>query len=124
MPYTKEQRQLGEARRKKEEQEEDQAAQKRNEEERKANERRKKTEEVKENNQQEIEEAMKKSKQEEEHSNHAYRNTVSPQIERPDKGINNLKMSPGHLGQNRKMRKYDLRRGKVKKRIRERIKKI
>ena len=33
-------------------------------------------------------------------------------------------MSPGHLGQNRKMRKYDLRRGKRRRKIRERIKKI
>ena len=33
---------------------------------------------------------MKKSKEEEEHSKHAYRNIVSPQIDRPDKGINDL----------------------------------
>ena len=33
-------------------------------------------------------------------------------------------MSPGHWGQNRKMRKYDLRRGRRRKRIIERIKKI
>ena len=32
-------------------------------------------------------------------------------------------ISPGHLGHNIKMRKYDLRRGRRRKRIRERIKK-
>ena len=33
---------------------------------------------------------MKKIKEEEEHSKQSYRNIVSPQIERPDKGINYL----------------------------------
>ena len=33
---------------------------------------------------------MKKSKEEEEHSKKAYRNIVSPQIDRLDKGINDL----------------------------------
>ena len=33
-------------------------------------------------------------------------------------------MSPGYLGQNRKMRKYDFHRGRRRKSIRERIKKI
>ena len=33
-------------------------------------------------------------------------------------------MSPGHWGQNGKMRKYDLRIGRRRKRIRERIEKI
>ena len=90
MPYTKTHWQLEATRRKKEKEEEDQAAQKRNEEERKADERQKKTEEVKKNKQQEIEEATKKSKEEEEHSKQAHRNIVSPQIDRPDKGINDL----------------------------------
>ena len=90
VPYTKTQRQLDAARRKKEKEEEDQAAQKRNEKEKKAYGRRKKTEEAKENKQQKIEEAMKKSKEEEENSKHSYRNIVSPQTDRPDKGINDL----------------------------------
>ena len=33
---------------------------------------------------------MNKSKEEEEQSKQAYRNIVSPQIDRPDKGINDL----------------------------------
>ena len=33
-------------------------------------------------------------------------------------------MSPGHLGQKRKTRKYDLRRGRRRKSIKERVKKI
>ena len=90
MPYTKTQQQLETVRRNKEKEEEDQAAQKRNEAERKADEIRKKTEEVKLNKQQEIEEAMNKSKEDEELSNQAYSNIVSLQIDRPDKGINDL----------------------------------
>ena len=33
---------------------------------------------------------MKKIKEREEHSKQAYRNIISPQINRPDKGINDL----------------------------------
>ena len=90
MPYTKTQRKLEAAIQKKEREEEDQVAQKRNEEERKADERRKYPEEAKENKRQEIEEAMKKSKEEEWYSKYSYRNIVSLQIDRPDKGINDL----------------------------------
>ena len=49
-----------------------------------------KTEEAKENTQQEIEEAMKNSKEEEEHSKKSYKNILRPQIDRPDKGINDM----------------------------------
>ena len=90
MLSTKTHQQLEEVRRKKEKEEEDQEAQKRNEEKRKADKRRKKTEEAKENKWHEIEEAKKRSKEEEEHSKQSYRNIVSPQIDRPDKGINDL----------------------------------
>ena len=64
--------------------------QERNEEEMKADERRKDTEEAKETKWQEVEEAMNNSKEEEEHSKQAYSNTVSPQIDIPDKGINDF----------------------------------
>ena len=33
---------------------------------------------------------MNNIKEEEEHSNQSYRNTASPQIDGPDKGINNI----------------------------------
>ena len=81
---------------------------------------------------------MKKSKEEEEHSKHAYRNIVSPQIDRPDKGINNLNdIIPredmdvsGSLGaehkdeevqspQRKKKKKYKRKDKKIKKRIRQ-----
>ena len=90
MPSNKTQRHLEAARRDEEREEEDQAAQDCNEEEMKADERRKKTEKAKETKRQEREEATKKIKEEEEHSKHSYRNIVSPQIDRPDKGINDL----------------------------------
>ena len=79
----------------------------------KADERRKKTEEAKETKQQEVEKARKKRKEEEKHSKQSYRNIFSPQIERPEKGINDLLNDiiprddmdvSGSLGQNRKMK--------------------
>ena len=75
---------------------------------------------------------MKKSKDEEEHLNQSYRNIVSPQINLPDKGINDLNdIIPGEdmdvsgsLGAEQKDEEIRSAQRKKKKKYKGNIKKI